>query len=277
MPSKTVDIPSLEQKALRFRRQILEMLHRAKSGHPGGSLSAVEIFIGLYHYKMRYRPKEPEWPDRDRLIVSKGHASPVTYVTLADAGYFPVAELNTFRRLGSNLQGHVHHLVPGVEFNTGSLGHGLSVANGMALGARLLKKHFKIYCLLGDGELQEGSNWEAAMTSAHHKLDNVCAIVDYNKVQENGPTNEIKNLEPLAEKWQSFGWAVTEVDGHSLQALCEALDYSGTVKRKPFVIIAHTVKGKGISFMEGQKCWHGVAPKDDHLEAALKELEEKKA
>ncbi len=271
--TKKVDINALQDRALTMRREILQAVNLAGSGHPGGSLSAVEIFVTLYFYKMRYDSQNPQWDDRDRLIVSKGHCSPVTYVALAEAGFFPKEELKLFRKFGSILQGHVHVKVPGVEFNTGSLGHGLSVANGLALGARMRRKKFKTYCLLGDGEIQEGSVWEAAMTAAHHKLDNVCAIVDYNKVQENGPTNEIKNLEPLSSKWSSFGWHVLEADGHNIHELMSALDDADSVKDKPTVIIAHTIKGKGVSFMEGSHNWHGKAPKDDQLAEALKELD----
>src|SRR3989338_7878973 len=257
MSTKNIDIQVLRAKAVLIRREILETLHRAGSGHPGGSLSAVEILLSLYHYKMNHRPKDPKWEDRDRLVVSKGHITPGVYVVLADCGYFPKEELKTFRKFNSRLQGHVHHKVPGVEFNTGSLGHGLSVANGIALGARLLNKDFRTYCLLGDGEMQEGSVWEAAMGASHYKLDNLCAIVDYNKVQENGPVNEIKNLEPLKEKWESFGWHTEEIDGHHFPEIIAALDEADTVKGKPTVIIANTVKGKGISFMEGKAGCHG--------------------
>ena len=272
MPSKAIDINSLQQKALQFRKEILETLNLAGSGHPGGSLSAVEIFISLYFYKMNHRPNDSHWKDRDRLIMSKGHASPVTYVTLANAGYFPKEELKTFRKFGSRLQGHVHVKVPGVEFNTGSLGHGLSFANGIALATRMREKNFRTYCIMGDGEIQEGSVWEAAMTAAHHKLDHVCGIVDGNGVQENGPTTEIKNLEPLAKKWASFGWHAIEVNGHDFKELIRALDESESVKGKPTVIIARTKKGKGISFMEGQAAWHGKAPNKEQLEKALAEL-----
>ena len=202
---KQVNISDLQSKALEYRREILEMLCEAGSGHPGGSLSAVEILLTLYSCQMNHKPKDPSWEERDRLIVSKGHITPGVYVTLANQGNFPKSELNGFRKLGSKLQGHVHHKVPGVEFNTGSLGHGLSVANGIALGAKLLKKNFKVYCLLGDGELQEGSVWEAAMHAPHRKLDNVCAIVDYNKVQENGPVKQIKDLEAGKLKRRSAG------------------------------------------------------------------------
>ena len=272
MSVKSPDITDLKRKALQFRREILEILNLAGSGHPGGSLSAVEIFISLYFYKLRHKPADPHWPDRDRFIVSKGHASAVVYVVLANAGYFPNEELKTYRKFGSRLQGHVHTKVPGVEFNTGSLGHGLSFANGVALAAKMRGKTFRVYCLLGDGELQEGSNWEAAMSGAHYKLDNVCAVVDNNKVQENGPVNDIKNLEPLGEKWRSFGWNVLNVDGHELTQLMKALDTAETVKGKPTVLIANTVKGKGVSFMEGQAGWHGKAPNQEQLAKALAEL-----
>ncbi|MFA5060341.1 MAG: transketolase [Candidatus Omnitrophota bacterium] len=274
MSAKPFDIAALKIKAVQLRKEILETLFCSGSGHPGGSLSAVEIFLTLYFYKLKHDPKNPRWDDRDRLIVSKGHVSPVVYVTLANCGYFPKDELKTFRKLGSRLQGHVHTKVPGVEFSTGSLGHGLSVANGIALGARLLKKDFRTYCVMGDGEIQEGSVWEAAMTAAHHKIDNLCAIVDCNKVQENGPTNEIKSLEPLKAKWESFGWFVLEVDGHNLKELKDAFDKADTIKNKPTVILANTIKGKGVSFMEGQSKWHGKAPNKEQLEAALKELSE---
>lgn len=248
------------------------MIAGAGSGHPGGSLSAVEILISLYYYKMRHKPGNPHWPLRDRFILSKGHACPVVYITLANAGYFPKEELSTFRRLGSRLQGHIYNGVPGVELSTGSLGQGLSVANGIALGAKVRDADFKVYCLLGDGEIQEGQIWEAAMSAGHRKLDNLCAILDCNKVQENGPVNEIKNEEPLAEKWRSFGWHVIRVDGHDFEKLVSALDEFNTVREKPTFIIADTIKGKGVSFMEGNAGWHGKAPNKEELNKALKEL-----
>ena len=270
---KEIDIKTLEEKALQCRKEILTITHTAGSGHPGGSLSAVEILNALYGYALNHNPQDPDWADRDRLIISKGHASPAVYVVLANYGYFSKNEYPSYRKFGSILQGHVHRKVPGVEFNTGSLGHGLSVANGLALGARLLKKDLNVYCLLGDGEIQEGSVWEAAMNASHHKTDNLCAIVDYNKVQENGPVNDIKNLEPLADKWRAFGWEVTSVDGHDFQELFQALDAFKQTKGKPFAIIANTVKGKGVSFMEGQHKWHGKAPNAEQLKEALAELE----
>ncbi len=272
MPTSSVDIESLKQKAVTIRREILETLELAGSGHPGGSLSAVEIMLALYGYAMKHDPKNPKMDDRDRLIVSKGHVSPVVYVTLANFGYFPKEELKTFRKFGARLQGHVVTKVPGVEFNTGSLGHGLSFCNGIALGARMRGKSFKTYCLMGDGEIQEGSVWEAAMTAAHHKIDNVCAIVDYNKVQENGLISDIKGLEPLADKWRAFGWHTLEINGHDLTALMTALDDFKNTKGKPTVIIANTLKGKGISFMELKSAWHGKAPNKEQLAQALAEL-----
>lgn len=272
MSKKNVDINVLKKLACDFRKEILEMIAQAGSGHPGGSLSAVEILIALYYYKMNHKPDNPCWPMRDRFIMSKGHASPVVYVTLANSGYFPKEELMTFRKLGSRLQGHVHIGVPGIELSTGSLGQGLSVANGMALGAKIRKVNFKIYCVLGDGEIQEGQVWEAAMTAAHHKLDNICAILDNNGVQENGPVDEIKNEQPLVDKWRSFGWQVIEVDGHNFAELIMALDTFDTIKGKPTLILAHTIKGKGVSFMEGQAKWHGKAPNKEQLASALAEL-----
>lgn len=271
--SSTPDVEALKQKALQSRREILETLNLSGSGHPGGSLSSVEILISLYFHKLKHRPQEPAWEGRDRVIISKGHCSPVVYVTLANAGYFPKEELKRFRKFGSFLQGHVHTKTPGVEFNTGSLGHGLSVANGLALGAKLLQQTFRTFCLMGDGEIQEGSVWEAAMTASHHKLDNVCAIVDYNKVQENGLVNEIKNLEPLTQKWNDFGWNAIEIDGHDFKAIFNALDAAEATKGKPTVIIANTIKGKGVSFMELQAAWHGKAPNTDQLNKALAELQ----
>lgn len=262
----------LQARALEFRRDILETLEKAGSGHPGGSLSAVEIFVSLYGHVMAHRPGEPRWEDRDRLVISKGHITPAVYVTLAGFGYFPKDELKTFRKFASRLQGHVHKKVPGVEFNTGSLGHGLSFCNGVAMAARLKGKDFKTYCLMGDGEIQEGSVWEAAMSASHYKLDNVCAIVDYNKVQENGLVSEIKALEPLADRWRSFGWHTIEVDGHDIVKLIQAFDAFKATRGKPTVIIAHTLKGKGVPFMELKSAWHGKAPNKEQLAEALKVL-----
>ncbi|MEI8011845.1 MAG: transketolase [Candidatus Omnitrophota bacterium] len=272
MPDKKCDVSTLKAMALQFRREILETLETAGSGHPGGSLSAVEIFVALYGAVMQHRPEDPSWDGRDRLVISKGHISPVTYVTLANFGYFPKEELKTFRKFASRLQGHVTMKTPGVEFNTGSLGHGLSYANGVAMAAKLKGKDFKSYCLMGDGEIQEGSVWEAAMTAAHFKLDNVCAIVDYNKVQENGLVSEIKGLEPLADKWKSFGWHVIDIDGNDLEKVIRAFNDFKVMKGKPTVVIAQTLKGKGVPFMELKSAWHGKAPNKEQLADALKVL-----
>mgnify|MGYP001219129247 CR=1 FL=1 len=272
MTDKQGLVGKLKEKAHLARKEILETITEAQSGHPGGSLSCIDILISLYFYKMKHKPDVPQWDERDRLIISKGHASPAAYVALANAGYFPKEELKTFRKLGARLQGHVHTKVPGVEFCTGSLGQGLSVTNGLGIGAKIGKAGYNVYCLMGDGEIQEGMVWEAAMTASHHKLDNVCAILDYNKLQENGLVNSIKNEEPQNGRWSSFGWHVIEVDGHNFEELMNALDEFETVKGKPTIIIAHTIKGKGISFMEGNHKWHGKSPNQEQLSDALAEL-----
>lgn len=266
------DIKDFKGKARQLRIDILETIANAGSGHPGGSLSCVEILIGLYFYKLRHRPQDPEWVDRDRFIMSKGHASAALYSTLASCGYFPKEELKSFRKLGSRLQGHVYAGVPGVEFSTGALGEGLSVANGMALGAKIRKKDFRVYCLLGDGEMQEGQVWEAVMTAAQHKLDNLCAIVDYNGVQQNGPVAQIKNEDRLSERLMDFGWNTFDINGHDFDDIIKALDLSGKIKDKPTFIVARTIKGKGVSFMEGNPRWHGKAPDEDELSRALEEI-----
>jgi transketolase len=265
-------IDELKKLALQFRREILEMVHLAGSGHPGGSLSAVELLTALYYYKLNVKPEEPEWPLRDRFIMSKGHASPVVYTVLANKGFFPKEELKKFRKLGALLPGHVHTQVPAVELSTGSLGQGLSVACGMALGAKVRKVNFRIYCLVGDGEIQEGQIWEAAMTASHNKLDNLAVILDSNKIQENGPVAEIKNEEPTLAKWKAFGFNCLEIDGHDFKQIIAALDGAERTKGKPTFIKANTIKGKGVSFMEGQAKWHGKAPNREQLDAALKEL-----
>jgi len=272
MTTNKVNLDEFKERARQFRKEILETITEAGSGHPGGSLSGVEILISLYYYKLRHKPENPGWPLRDRFIMSKGHASPLLYVVLANCGYFPKEELKTFRKLGSRMQGHVYAGVPGVELSTGSLGQGFSVGNGIALGAKIRGVNFRVYTLLGDGEIQEGQVWEAAMTAGHHKLDNICAILDRNGVQENGPVEKIKREEPLADKWKSFGWHVLDVNGHDFEQLIKALDEAESVKGKPTFIIARTVKGKGVSFMEGQAKWHGKAPDKEQLAKALSEL-----
>ena len=258
----------------RIRRHIVEMTGAAGSGHPGGSLSAVEILVALYFGgQLRHDPANPSWPGRDRFILSKGHACPVLYAVLAEAGYAPVDQLKTLRRLGSIYQGHPDkRFLPVLEASTGSLGQGLSLAVGMALAARMDGSPVRAYVMLGDGEIQEGQIWEAAMFASYHKVDNVCAIVDYNKIQLDGFVKDIMGLEPLSEKWRSFGWHVLEIDGHDLPAVHAAFDEARSVKRQPSVIIAHTIKGKGVSFMENNPKFHGVAPTPQEVELALKEL-----
>jgi transketolase len=263
----------LREKAREIRIRTLTMLTKAASGHTGGSLSAVELITALYFYKMRHRPHDPAWKERDRFILSKGHAAPVLYATLAVAGYFPTEELMTLRQIGSRLQGHPDmRLVPGVDFSTGSLGQGLSVANGMALAARLDGLDVRVYALLGDGETQEGQIWEAAMAASHYKLSGLCAILDFNKLQIDGQVLEVMCIAPVAEKWRSFGWEVLEIEGHDFSQILPALDRSEQIKDRPTLIIAHTIKGKGVSFMENQARYHGIAPTEKELEMALVEL-----
>ena len=268
------DLDALRQTALALRRTILRTIAHAGSGHPGGSLSMVELLVGLYWYKLRHDPKRPDWPDRDLFLLSKGHGCPALYAVLAAHGYFPQEELLTLRRYPTRLQGHPERgSVPGVEIAAGSLGQGLSMANGIALADRLDGRRRRIYCLMGDGEIQEGQVWEAAMTSHHHKLDAVCAIVDANQLQQNGPVKDIQDIEPLADKWRAFGWHAIEINGHDIAQVIRAYDEAETLKGKPQVVVARTVKGKGVSFMELNPAWHGVAPKPDELEKALKELQ----
>lgn len=266
-------VTELVEKARWIRRESLRMIHAAGSGHPGGSLSAADILAALFFHVMRYKPEDPRWPDRDRFVLSKGHGVPALYAALAKAGFFDPAELLTLRRLNSPLQGHpsVKDL-PAVEASTGSLGQGLSIAVGMALAARLDRKDYRVYCLLGDGEIQEGQVWEAALSAPHHRLDNLTAIIDYNKYQLDGSVEDILDLEPLADKWVACGWHVQELDGHDMAAVLDALEQARRVSGRPQVLIAHTVKGKGVSFMEHNNDFHGRAPTDEELERALAEL-----
>jgi len=250
------------------------MTCQAASGHPGGSLSAADIITVLYFYKLRHNPLDPAWPERDRFVMSKGHAAPVLYAALAEAGYFPIRYLKTLRQIGSSLQGHVDMLsLPGIEMSTGSLGQGLSAANGMAMAARLDKKNLRIFCLLGDGECQEGQVWEAAMSASHRKLDNLTAIIDRNQYQIDGRIEDIKELEPLRDKWKAFGWEVLSCNGHDMQSLIDALEKAEKIKGKPTMIIADTVKGKGVSFMEERPLdYHGKAPTLEEQEKAIAEI-----
>ncbi|MBI2917283.1 MAG: transketolase [Chloroflexi bacterium] len=249
------------------------MIGHVGSGHPGGSLSATDILVALYFAVLQHNPRDPHWPDRDRFILSKGHAAPALYAVLAEAGYFPVDELSTLRQWGSRLQGHTDvNRTPGVEMSAGSLGQGLSFSIGMALAARLDRSGYHIYTLLGDGECDEGQVWEAAMAASHFHLDNLTAIVDRNQLQLDGWTSRIMDLEPLADKWRAFGWHVLEVDGHNLARLLDAFRQAKGVSGRPAVIIARTIKGKGVSFMENNVDFHGRAPSRDELDKALREL-----
>ncbi|MDD5422166.1 MAG: transketolase [Candidatus Omnitrophica bacterium] len=267
------NILTLKKKAVDIRKDILKMLMIAGSGHTGGSLSIVEILISLYYYKLKHNPKDPGWQGRDRFLLSKGHGCPAHYAVLADLGYFPKDMLWTLRKFGSKLQGHPQIGLPGVEVSSGSLGQGLSIANGMALASRLDKTGMRVYCLMGDGETNEGQVWEAAMTSAHYKLDNVCALIDFNKLQIDGFCCDVMDMGPYIHKWKDFGWHAIETDGHDIAKLMDALDEASGVKGKPTIIIAHTIKGKGVSFVENKAEWHGVAPKKEEYERAIEELD----
>lgn len=267
-------IKDLEFKAKEIRKSIIRMTGAAGSGHPGGSLSAADIVATLYFHQLKLNPEEPGWIDRDRFVLSKGHAAPVLYAALAEKGFFPKEELLTLRKMGSRLQGHPdRNLLPGVEMSTGSLGQGFSTSIGMALAGKLDEKDYGVYVLLGDGECQAGIVWEAAMAAAHYQLDNLTCFLDLNGLQIDGPTKEVMSPEPLAEKWEAFGWHVIEIDGHDIGAILAALEERKAIKEQPMIIIAKTVKGKGVSFMENQVGWHGQAPNPEQVEQALAELE----
>ncbi len=260
--------------ARKLRRHVVTMIATAGSGHPGGSLSAADIVAALYFGMLRHNPEDPGWQDRDRFILSKGHAAPILYAALAEAGYLPVEELETLRRLDSRLQGHAEaKLTPGVEMSSGSLGMGLSFAVGVALAARLDSRQYRTYVLLSDGECEEGQTWEAALSAAHFKTDNVTAIVDCNGMQLSGWTRDIMNLEPFVRKWQAFGWHTIDIDGHDMTQILSAFREAESIKGMPTVIVARTIKGKGVSFMENNVGFHGKAPTGEEVEKALKELE----
>ena len=261
------------EKARQIRRNIIKMLGQAGSGHTGGSLSASDIAACLYFWELNVNPAKPHWPERDRFVLSKGHAAPVLYAVLAEKGFFPVDDLNQLRKLGSPLQGHPDmRKVPGVEASTGSLGQGISWAVGMALAGKLDNKSYRVYTLLGDGEIEEGMVWEAAMAAAHYKLDNLMAFVDHNGLQIDGRVQEVMSPLPIPDKFKAFGWEVLERDGHDHKQIMQALNSARRVSGRPTAVIAHTVKGKGCSFMEDRVEWHGVAPKPDEVEKALAEL-----
>ena len=256
-----------------IRKDIVTMIHGSKSWHPGGSLSAVEILTSLYFDEMNVDARSPKMEDRDRFVLSKGHAAPVLYATLAEKGYFDKKELNSLRKMGAMLQGHPDMKgTPGVEMSTGSLGQGFSVACGMAMASKLDNAPWRVYTLLGDGEVQEGIVWEAAMSAAHYKLDNLVAFLDCNGLQIDGEVEKVMNIGPIMDKFKSFGWNVIEIDGHDFDQIFAALDMARETVGKPTMIIAKTVKGKGVSFMENNASWHGTAPTDSDLEKALAEL-----
>ncbi|MBU2064101.1 MAG: transketolase [Candidatus Omnitrophica bacterium] len=267
-----MELDRLKEKIKQIRRLIIKMLAKAGSGHPGGSLSAADIVTCLYFNIMRHNPKNPQDPNRDRFHMSKGHCCPLLYAVLAECGYFPQEELWKLRRVGALLQGHPDVHTPGVNVASGSLGQGLSVALGMALAAKVDKRDYRVYCLLGDGEIQEGNVWEAAMASAHYKCDNLCAILDYNGFQIDGRVKDVMGIEPIEDKWKAFGWEVQSIDGHNLEQILEAFERAKQIKNKPAMIIARTIKGKDVSFMENVADFHGRAPTQVEAEIALKEL-----
>ena len=277
MPFREEKLTELKEITKDLRRSILKMTHAAASGHPGGSLSAVEILTVLYFAVMKYDPQNPNWNERDRMVISKGHSTPLVYSILAKAGYYKGDDLLTFRSLGSSYQGHIDRLkAPGIETSTGSLGHGTSFAVGAALGCRLDKLNNRVYLLQSDGELQEGSTWEAIMSASHYHLGNLTAIVDRNRIQLDGWTEETMTLEHIGKKFEAFGWHVQEIDGHDMNQIYDAVLKTheiGPKENKPCIIIAHTVKGKGVSFMQDQVKWHGIAPNDDELKKALQEID----
>ncbi len=269
-----IPVEELERICKMVRSDIVRMIGAAASGHPGGSLSCVEALVSLFFYKMNHRPDQPDWPERDRFVLSKGHAAPTLYSVLARSGYFPSEELLSLRQLGSILQGHPDSKkTPGVEISTGSLGQGLAAANGMALGLRLDRSDAHVYCVVGDGESQEGQIWEAAMLAAHNCLDNITVILDNNELQIDGACCDVMSLGDIAAKWRAFGWEVREIDGNDVEAMCRALDAADGATG-PALILAHTVKGKGVSFMEHVADFHGKPPTPEQVEQALKEIEE---
>ncbi len=266
-------VKELEETARQLRIESLKMIHRRGQGHPGGSLSCAEIMSALYFHQLKIDPARPDWEQRDRFILSKGHASAILYVALAKRGFFPVQELETWGHIGGRIQGHPDRLkTPGVDMSAGCLGHGISIGAGLCLAARLKGMDYRTYVLAGDGECQAGVIWEGAMLAAKYKLSRLVAIVDYNEVQLDGTVQEIMPIAPFMEKWQSFEWNTIKIDGHDMKAVLNALDAADVATDRPTAIIAHTIKGKGVSFMEGKAEWHGKAPSDAELELALKEL-----
>ena len=269
----TMTIAELEHMAAIIRYDIVKMIHHAQAGHPGGALSAADIVTALYFRVMNIDPTRPDWPDRDRFILSKGHACPVWYAVLAERGYFDKAHLRTLRRLNSILQGHPDmHKTPGVDMTAGSLGHGLSAGLGMALAGRVQGRRYRVWVVIGDGEMQEGSIWEAAMAASGFKVDNLTAILDRNRIQNDDFVDNVMPIDPVPDKWRAFGWHVIDIDGHNMAEIVNALEFSRSVTGKPTIIIAYTIKGKGVSFMENNPAWHGRAPNDAEARQALQEI-----
>jgi transketolase len=274
MTTNTMTDQGLRDMAREMRKDIVRMVGAAKSGHPGGSLSAADIIAALYGRVMKHDPANPRWSERDRFVLSKGHACPVLYAALAESGYFPKDELMTFRKLNSRIQGHPDmKKTPGVEFSTGSLGQGLGAAVGMALAGKMDKSSSRVFVMIGDGESQEGTIWEAGMAAAHYKLDNLTAILDRNGLQIDGPNAEVMGVSPVVDKWKAFGWNVIDIDGHDYEQILKALSPDSIVAGKPTMIVARTIKGKGVSFMENAVDWHGKAPKPEEVEKAVAELD----
>ena len=270
---KITEIKELENQARKIRKGIIEQVYKAKSGHPGGSLSIVDILTVLYFNELNVDPENPTWEERDRLVLSKGHCSPALYSCLANRGFFKPEELSSFRKIDSNLQGHPDmNKVPGVDMTSGSLGQGLSCANGMAIAGKMDGKDYRVYCILGDGEIEEGQIWEAAMASNKYKLDNLCVIVDNNNLQIDGEIKEVMSSYPIDEKFRSFGFEIIKIDGHDIDEIMKAFEVAKNIKGKPTCIIAKTIKGKGVSFMENQVGWHGKAPNEEQYKQAMEEL-----
>lgn len=270
---KIEDIKELEQKAKEIRRGIIEQVYIGKSGHPGGALSIADILAVLYFNELNINEKEPQWEERDRVVLSKGHSSPAIYAALAERGYFSKEELKSFRNISGKLQGHPDmNKIAGIDMSTGSLGQGLSVANGMAIAAKMDKKDYRVYAILGDGEIEEGQVWEAAMSAKKYKLDNLCVIIDNNNLQIDGTIEEVMSSYPIDKKFEDFGFEVINIDGHNIQEILDALEKARMIKGKPTCIIAKTTKGKGISFMENKVEWHGKAPSEEQYRKAMEEL-----
>lgn len=269
-----LDITELKKYAVKVRKHVIDEVYSAASGHPGGSLSCTDILVALYFGEMRVDPKKPAWDDRDRFVLSKGHCSPALYAVLAEKGFFPREDLLTFRKADSYLEGHPSmRYVPGVDMSTGSLGQGISAAVGMAMAGKVDNKEYRVYAILGDGELEEGQVWEASMAAAHYKLDNLTAFLDYNGLQIDGKITDVMSPEPVAGKFEAFGWNVLTVDGHDIEKILDAVNSAKNTKGRPTIIIANTIKGKGVSFMENQAGWHGSAPNKEQRDQAIAELD----